>query len=244
MVTERALGVIFSAVMIYRSMTWLWHPADPEKTAPGKKRKRNLPVGLALGNAIVVTAVCELEGNPGAFAGAHLSFRMGAEGILLSLLAGGLLAAACMDAESCYVYNYVWWWCLLWTGVLAAVPVGGQHTNGGLWRITDGIHGNCIRQAAAALLFVILQQYLFARMYGRADSHAFSVCALAGCRWGGDMLWFLLHMLAAVTLLAVVQLWKGNVTRGGRLRTPKPFIPYIMITFWGEILWMLCLRAG
>lgn len=241
MVLVGTLLGIFTGAVIYGSMTWLLHLADSEKTAPGIKSKRNLPVGLALGNAVVVTAVCELERKLGAFAGEYLSFRMGAEGILLSLLAGGLLAAACMDAENCYVYNYVWWWCLLWTGILSVFPAGGQYTDGGLWRSTDGI---CIRQAAAVLVFIALQQCLFARMYGRADSHAFSVCALISCRWRAGMLWFLIHMLSAVTLLAVIQLWKGNVTRGGKLRTPKPFIPYIIITFWGEILWTLCLRGG
>ena len=239
-----ALWVIFLTAVIYRSMTWLLYLADPGKSTQDKKRQLIFRRGLAMGNAVVVTAVCEMEGKLGAFAGKYLFFRMGVDGILLSLLAGGLLAAACMDAENCYVYNYVWWWCLLWVGILSVVPAGGQHTDGGLWWILDGTDGICIRQAAAVLVFVILQQCLFARMYGKADSHAFSVCALSGCRWGGDMLWFLIHMLSAVTLLAVVQLCKGNVTRGGKLRTPKPFVPYIMITFWAEILWMLCLRTG
>ena len=164
-------------------------------------------------------------------AGGDRYLHLGAEGILLSLLAGGLLAAACMDGENCYVYNYVWWWCLLWTGILLGVSCGGATVTG-------------IRQAAAVAVFVLLQQFLFARMYGRADSHAFSVCALISCHWRGELLWFLMHMLLAVTLLAVVQLGKGNVTCRGKLRTPKPFIPYIVITFWGEILWMLCSQGA
>ena len=34
------------------------------------------------------------------------------------LLAGGLLSAAYMDRRNCWVYNYVWWWCLPWAGIL------------------------------------------------------------------------------------------------------------------------------
>ena len=173
-------------------------------------------------------------------AGGDRYLQLGAEGILLSLLAGGLLAAACMDGENCYVYNYVWWWCLLWTGILLGVSCGGATVTGSWERtVLTGI-----RQAAAVAVFVLLQQFLFARMYGRADSHAFSVCALISCRWRGEMLWFLMHMLLAVTLLALVQLGKGNVTCRGKLRTPKPFIPYIVITFWGEIVWMLCSQGA
>lgn len=241
MVLVGTLWVIFSGVLIYGSMTWLLHLADSAKTAPGIKSKRNLPVGLALGNAVVVTAVCELERKLGAFAGEYLSFRMGAEGILLSLLAGGLLAAACMDAENCYVYNYVWWWCLPWTGILLGLPVSKAYMEDGVCRITDRFS---IQQAAAVALFVLLQQILFAQMYGRADCHAFSVCALAGCAWQGNLLWFLIHMLSALTLLAAVQFCRRNVTPDGKLRVPKPFIPYIVVTFWVQIPAMLYLQSG
>ena len=79
------------------------------------------------------------------------------------LLAGGLLSAAYMDRRNCWVYNYVWWWCLPWAGILGLTAGGGFH----------GI--------VAVLVFVMLQQLLFSRMYGKADCHAFSVCALAEC---------------------------------------------------------------
>ena len=79
------------------------------------------------------------------------------------LLAGGLLSAAYMDRRNCWVYNYVWWWCLPWAGILG-LTAGGEFS---------GI--------VAVLVFVMLQQLLFSRMYGKADCHAFSVCALAEC---------------------------------------------------------------
>lgn len=241
MALTAGLRLIFSGGLIYGSMNWLLRFMGCEKMEIMRAEKTRFLAGISLGNATVITAICELEERLGIFAEKNRFLQMGAEGILLSLLAGGLLAAACMDAKSCYVYNYVWWWCLLWTGILLGVPYRGANAVTGSWGtpVPAGI-----RQAASVAAFVILQQWLFARMYGRADCHAFSVCALISCRWKGNLLWFLIHMLLAVTLLAAVQLWKGNVTCRGKLRTPKPFVPYIIITFWAEVLWMLCLQGG
>ena len=241
MVLTELLWLSFSGVVIYGSMTWLLCLTARKQPEFVEEEKTGLPVGLSLGNAVVIAAVCRMEYRLGAFAGENRFLQMGAERILFSLLAGGLLAAVCMDMESCYVYNYVWWWCLPWTGILLWFPMEGQNTGNRVWSIIGRIG---MRQLTAVLLFVILQQCLFARMYGRADSHAFSVCALTGCHWKGEMLWFLIHMLLAVTLLTIVQLLKRNVTRRGKLRTAKPFIPYIIITFWVETLWMLYRRAG
>ena len=154
-------------------------------------------------------------------------------------LLGGL--AWINAAVHSYVYNYVWWWCLPWTGILLGLPVSEAYMEDGVCRITDRFS---IQQAAAVALFVLLQQILFAQMYGRADCHAFSVCALAGCAWQGNLLWFLIHMLSALTLLAAVQFCRRNVTPDGKLRVPKPFIPYIVVTFWVQIPVMLYLQSG
>lgn len=134
--------------------------------------------------------------------------------IAYCMLAAGLFAASCMDVADNWVYNYVWWWCLPW-GFLLLLTNGPD---------PDGM--------IAAAVFVALQQLLFCHMYGRADCHAFSVCALAECGGGTGILFPLCHMLLAVVLLAVVQLFRGNVTSQGRLRVPQPFIPYITVSFW------------
>ena len=130
------------------------------------------------------------------------------------LLAGGLLSAAYMDLRNCWVYNYVWWWCLPGAGILGVTAHGEFH----------GI--------IAVLVFVMLQQVIFSKMYGRADCHAFSICALAECGNVVGMVGFLLHMLLSVLLLTTVQLLRGNVTPRGRLREPQPFIPYIIAAFF------------
>ena len=130
------------------------------------------------------------------------------------LLAGGLLSAAYMDRRNCWVYNYVWWWCLPWAGILGLTA--------------DGDFSGIV----AVLVFVMLQQLLFSRMYGKADCHAFSVCALAECGNAVGMVGFLLQMFLSVVLLTIVQLFRGNVTPRGRLREPQPFIPYIITAFF------------
>ncbi len=234
----RMLWLIVLAAVVYGSAIRLLRPELSGDTGRGRmERKTAWILGkLALINTVIILAISGMDSG---LPGENSLLIKGAEELLCSLLAGGLLAAACMDAKSSYVYNYVWWWCLLWTGMLLALPaavLGGCE-----WKITDRLS---IRQAAAVVLFVFLQQILFAKMYGRADCHAFSVCALAGCIWRWDLLWFLIHMLLSVTLLAVVQLGRRNVTWNGRLRIPKPFIPYIVTAFWAELLITLYLQGG
>ena len=150
------------------------------------------------------------------------------EGILLSLLAGGLLAAAYMDAEKCWVYNYVWWWCLLSEILLFIVRIwkcGGMSA-------TD-VPGNLfIRQLGSFIIFVMLQHFLFEKMYGKADCYAFCICALAESIYGGGLFLFLLHMLIAVMLMAIVQIYRKNLMWNGKLRKPGAFIPYIVVAFW------------
>ncbi len=241
----RSLEIVFRilwsgvlGVLIYGSTICLLRPEMAEEIEGMTWRKCWFLGGLAWINAVAILVIGEMDGR---LPEENSLLILGAQEILCSLLAGGLLAAACMDAVNSYVYNYVWWWCLPWTGMLLGLPVAKAYMGDGLWRITGRLG---IQQAATVVLFVLLQQILFAQMYGRADCHAFSVCALAGCVWQGNLLWFLIHMLLAVTLLAVVQLCRRNVTKDGKLRVPKPFIPYIVVTFWLQIPVMLYLQSG
>lgn len=71
------------------------------------------------------------------------------------MLSGGLLMASWMDRKECWVYNYVWWWCLPWACLLA---------------LSEGWN---IRTWIAAAGFAALQQLVFGHMYGRADCYAF-----------------------------------------------------------------------
>ena len=182
-----------------------------------RQRDRILVYGLTFVSVLVITGR-EYRGE-WTYSEAAGSLRNGIRILSGAFLAGGLTAAAYMDNRDCWVYNYVWWWCLPWAAILGLTE--------------DGEGKNVI----AVLLFIGLQQLFFSKLYGRADCHAFSVCALAECGNRAGMLFYLEHMLSAVLLLALVQLIAGNVSRSGRLRTPQPFIPYITASFWGILLW-------
>lgn len=123
----RALEIVFRILwsvvlggLIYGSAIWLLRvelSGDIERMEPGKAW---LLGGLAWINAVVILVIGGMDGR---LPEENRLVILGAQGILCSLLAGGLLAAACMDAVHSYVYNYVWWWCLPWTGILLGLPV-------------------------------------------------------------------------------------------------------------------------
>lgn len=136
--------------------------------------------------------------------------------ILLSALAACMIAASVMDLESCMVYNYVWW-----AATVVAILLMGIGVREIPWEL---------------ILFILLQEMLFCRMYGRADCHAFSICAMAETALGMNMQAYLLHMLLAFVLLAVVQGINRNIGRNGNLKQPVAFLPYITISFYGIIL--------
>lgn len=131
-----------------------------------------------------------------------------------------LVFACWSDLKSCRVINLTWWI----SGAAAIL----------LYPVSDYYPEN--RQVIELVFFLALQLFLFARWYGKADCYAFSVCALAGGSLGFGLLEFLLHMLLAFLLLAVVQGWKNNINRQGNLKHPVPFLPYITLAFWG-MLW-------
>lgn len=80
---------------------------------------------------------------------------------------------------------------------------------------------------AALVCFALLQYLLFMRFYGRGDGMAFQICSLYIVGAGGGLAALLLHMAAALALLGVMQLLRGNINRKGNLKVPVPFLPYI-----------------
>ena len=142
--------------------------------------------------------------------------------VLMCIIAACLLAAAVMDVETHMVYDYVWW--IGWGAAVALLCLARSEqkvaTGDVVW----------IKRLIELLNFIWLQELLFARMYGRADCHAFVVCAITGSAFGMGMKEYLLLMLFAFVLLAVVQLIRGNVGRDGNLKAPVAFLPYINIS--------------
>lgn len=140
--------------------------------------------------------------------------------VLWSVIAVCLLFACIMDCRTCQVYNFTWW--ISGTAALLLLVTGENRMD-----------MECV---AGLGLFVILQLKLFSEMYGRADCYAFCVCALAEAAAGLGIAEFLIHMLAAFCLLAVIQGIRGNIDRRGNLKQPVPFLPYITLAFW-TLLW-------
>ena len=105
----RALEIVFRILwsvalggLIYGSTIWLLRvelSGDIERMEPGKAW---LLGGLAWINAVVILVIGGMDGR---LPEENRLVILGVQEILCSLLAGGLLAAACMDAVHSYVYN-------------------------------------------------------------------------------------------------------------------------------------------
>ena len=167
-----------------------------------------------------VTAVIAVAG----FAGSRfLSWRLGPGEILprllLSVVMGCLLLACLTDVVTYRVHNFVWW-----TAGFATVILFFRR-----WGEGFGLLGNKVPEV---LIFCVLQLWLFSKMYGRADSYAFCVCAAAEAGLGMGLIEFLTHMYFSFLLLVAVQACRKNITRRGCLKEPVPFLPYITAGFY------------
>jgi hypothetical protein len=139
------------------------------------------------------------------------------DGLLLGVFAGCLLAAGIMDWWEQMVYRYVWW-----TGGVAAA---------GMFLV---FHPS-IKALLPLGVFAVLQYGIFGRFYGRADCHAFCVCALMMTALRFRFLDYVMHMAVVFAGLTVTQLFRGNVCGNGRLKKPVALVPYIAAGFW---LWV------
>lgn len=140
--------------------------------------------------------------------------------VLWSVIAVCLLFACITDCRTCQVYNFTWW--ISGTAALLLLATGEKSMD--------------VECAAELGFFMLLQLKLFSKMYGRADCYAFCVCALAEAAAGLGLAGYLVHMLTAFCLLAVIQGIRRNVDRRGNLKQPVPFLPYITLAFW-TLLW-------
>jgi len=137
------------------------------------------------------------------------------------LLAGCLLFACVTDCASRLVYNFVWW-------------IGAAAAGISLWgRLWQGLTGWVLADLG---LFFLLQLLVFQHMYGKADCYAFCVCAIAEASLGMGLPGYLLHMLFSVIFLFPVQLFRRNIKSTGNLKTPVAFLPYITVSFLGELV--------
>lgn len=133
----------------------------------------------------------------------------------------GMVAACIMDWKEQKVYRFWWLVSGLGAGILLGVRVKTWGVPTDVW--------------VELFFFVVLQQLWFGRFYGRADCHAFCVSALLMTALGMELLDYVMHMVLAFTGLLLVQLLRKNVDKGGQLKKPVPFIPYIAVSLW---LWV------
>ena len=145
--------------------------------------------------------------------------RMSLPGLTLySMFSGCLITACVMDLKEQTIYRYVW--------PAAALPVlfflRFQPAEGGagIWSV---------------VIFILMQEVFFGRLYGRGDCHGFCVCAMAAYGLGGIFADYVKHMAVVFTLLTGVQLIRRNVTVTGKLKRPVPLMPYMTVGFW---LWV------
>lgn len=140
--------------------------------------------------------------------------------ILLSIIAGSMLLACVTDCKICQVHQFVWW-----CSGAAAVALAGCLI------VVSFVHGR-YASFTGLIFFCLLQQIFFARMYGRADSHAFCICAVIAYGFDISIKGYLIHMLFSFLLLTVVQFFQKNINRKGNLKKPVAFLPYITVSFW------------
>lgn len=159
--------------------------------------------------------------------------------LLLEIVAGCLLFACLTDMMICEVYQFTWWGAggaSVFLGIYENVCVDGIY---GENVCPDKLFSETVMSFAIMVCYLVLQEMFFSRFYGRADCHAFVVCATAGCALGMGMPWFFLHMTTAFFLLIIVQIFQKNIGSRGRLRQAVAFLPYITLSFWLMIVFYI-----
>ena len=126
-----------------------------------------------------------------------------------------LAAASAEDLFTHKVADLLWWICAP-TCLLLLLSNSVAH---GLWGFVE------------CLLVIFIQEHIMCRFYGRADSHAFSCCAVFLVFNGSGLEGHILHMFISLIALTVHQMIRGNIGNRGKLISPVPFIPYIFISF-------------
>ncbi len=139
----------------------------------------------------------------------------------LTLFCSSMVAACVMDLREQMVYRFVW----LIAGAAAGLLIVIRSMKTGFE----------IGMFLALVLFVGLQQLLFPFFYGRADCHAFCVCAALMWSMGLGFKDWVMHMLITFLGLLAVQLLHRNIEYNGKLKKPVPLIPYITVAF---LLWV------
>ena len=144
-----------------------------------------------------------------------------------------LVVASVCDIRTHTVPDLIWW--IAAAGILGLILMryGGGEAN------SDPGAMKAASRLLEALFIIFIQERVMSRYYGRADSHAFSCCALYLAVCGSGLEAHVLHMSFSLVSLTLIQLLRHNINRRGRLKTPSPFIPYISVAFIVTLLFIL-----
>jgi prepilin signal peptidase PulO-like enzyme (type II secretory pathway) len=153
--------------------------------------------------------------------------------VCLMVLAMSLIAASVCDIRTHTVPDLIWWVASLDILALLIVRYGCGEAP------SDSDAMNAAGRLLEALFIIFIQERVMSRYYGRADSHAFSCCALYFAVCGTCLEAHILHMTLSLISLTAIQLLCHNINRRGRLKQPAPFIPYISITFIMSFMFIL-----
>ena len=126
-----------------------------------------------------------------------------------------LFAAAVMDMMTKKVYDFLWMIAVLLSlGLLFTKPEVG------------------IAETAGLVIYVAVQEFVMARVYGRADSHALCVCAMFLILSGKTAEVCIFHFAVSFLLLTVIQSALKNVDSRGKLKKKVAMVPYITVGLW------------
>lgn len=80
-------------------------------------------------------------------------------------------------------------------------------------------------------IFILLQMLIFGKMYGEADAIVFCLCAVYMSFFNAELLDFLIFMLLSIFILGIMQAFKKNISKNGKLKHPVAYTPYILVSF-------------
>lgn len=127
---------------------------------------------------------------------------------------GCVIYACISDWRTKSVYRFVWW--------VAKVCATAQ-------MIFIGTGGYLL---AECILFILIQELIFRKLYGASDVHAFEAFAWMLCSKGYGIRYDLYHMYLSFLLLTIIQLLRKNMNSKGNLYKPVAFIPYISMGYY------------
>lgn len=135
--------------------------------------------------------------------------------------------------QVCYAGMFVY---LIVTGVMDSQLQMVSDFLHGIGLLSVGVMAFCSQAKSeiwcSFLIFCLIQYFVFRHMYGPADVVIFMVCSMFFAAEGKNLDTYLLHMGLTFSILGVVQLFRGNISRGGNLKEPVALIPYVVISFF------------